>query len=341
MLRVLVVADDLTGALDSAVAFAKRGISTRVVGDLTELASTMGTAQVIAVSTGSRESSVDAARNKLHRILPIIQAFDGIVFKKIDSRMKGHVTAELAELRTVLSQPILACPAVPRLDRCVVGGTVIGAGIDIPIPIAKALGCAAIIPDAPSQAILNQAVPNDLRSYVYVGAAGLAEAVAARLAPLPICAKPMGLITPLLIAIGSRDPVTLAQIAALDLSPVLAPNGQVPPLALSDLCLVQLSPGQTPCPPDQAAAAFAHGIAREMQRHPYRALMACGGETANAILHRLGIGVLELETEILPGVPLARYPDRNMNIITKSGGFGERALLNQLVALFANAPETA
>jgi uncharacterized protein YgbK (DUF1537 family) len=53
-------------------------------------------------------------------------------------------------------------------------------------------------------------------------------------------------------------------------------------------------------------------------------LLACGGETADAVLGALGVGVLRLDGEILPGVPVSTMlvGGRPMQLVTKSGGFG-------------------
>jgi uncharacterized protein YgbK (DUF1537 family) len=55
-----------------------------------------------------------------------------------------------------------------------------------------------------------------------------------------------------------------------------------------------------------------------------RTLFACGGETADGILGELAAGVLMVEGELLPGVPVSRMVAgwREMRLVTKSGGFG-------------------
>ena len=63
-------------------------------------------------------------------------------------------------------------------------------------------------------------------------------------------------------------------------------------------------------------------------------LLGCGGETADAILGALGVGVLEVEGEILPGVPVSRMvlDGRTVRLVTKSGGFGDADALVAVVA---------
>ncbi|WP_299841779.1 four-carbon acid sugar kinase family protein [uncultured Paracoccus sp.] len=333
--RVLIIADDLTGALDSGSAFAMRGHATRVLLDAAGLPAALADPdlQVIAIATGTREVPVAEAAQTVHRIAETAAGFDGILFKKIDSRMKGHIAAELAALRGVFPLPVLAVPAIPRLGRLVVDGCVTGAGVETRIPIAPRLGIAARIPDTTSDAQIDAVLPGALDQAIHAGAAGLAEALARALPP-GHATGPIDLPLPLLMAIGSRDPVTLAQIAALETAPITAPNGAVPTLPVADLSLVQMTAGVEPVSPAEAAENFATGIARELRRNPPRSLFACGGETAHAILRQLGTTTLDLLGEILPGIPVARTIDGKRTVITKSGGFGGPDALRQLTGKF-------
>lgn len=336
--RVLIIADDLTGALDSGSAFAMRGHATRVLLDADDLPAALADqgAQVIAIATGTREIPADQAAAVVSRIAGMAAGFDGILFKKIDSRLKGHIAAELAALRGVFPLPVLAAPAIPRLGRFVVGGQVTGAGVAAPIGVAPTLGTTARIPDTASDADLDADLPADLRQILHVGAAGLAEALA-RALPAGDRARAFDLSLPLFMAIGSRDPVTLAQIAALDTPAIAAPNGNVPRLRPAALTIVQMTPGPLALTAPEAAHQFATGIAREIKRDPPRTLFACGGETAFAMLRALGITSLDLLGEVLPGIPVARTADGNLTVLTKSGGFGEPAALRQLTGKFVKS----
>jgi uncharacterized protein YgbK (DUF1537 family) len=55
------------------------------------------------------------------------------------------------------------------------------------------------------------------------------------------------------------------------------------------------------------------------------------------ILESLGIGVLELIGEALPGLPLAMA--NGLTFVTKSGGFGDEDTLNRLLATFTAQEE--
>lgn len=336
--RVLIIADDLTGALDSGSAFAMRGHRVRVLLASADLRATLADpmVQVIAIATGTREVPADQAAQAVGRIAEMAAGFDGILFKKIDSRMKGNIAAELAALRQAFPLPVLAAPAIPRLGRFVVDGSVIGAGVPRPIPIAAALGVESAIPDTSSDAQMDAALPAILRNMLHAGAAGLAEALARALPPGDH-PRNIDLPLPALMAIGSRDPVTLAQIAALKIAPLPAPNGIVPVLPPLPLTIVQMTAGTETLPPQRAADQFASGIAREFRQHPPRTLFACGGETAFAILRHLGLTTLDLLGEILPGIPVGRTSDGQLTVVTKSGGFGGPAALRQLTGKFVKS----
>lgn len=330
--RLTLIADDLTGALDSACAFAARGLSTRVTLTSKALAAALEdpALAVLAHVTATRDGPEDAAAAALSAVAARIAGRPGLLFKKIDSRLKGHVAVELAALRRSDARPVLAAPAVPALGRVVRGGCVCGAGVAVPLPVAPVLGCAATIPDTETADEITAALPADLSGTLFVGAAGLAAALARRLAPSGRAARPW-VPSPMLMAVGSRDPITLAQIAAVQDLALVAPNGAVPRLDRVDR-LVQLVPGPDALLAPEAAPRLAAGIARELHRLRAPALFACGGETAHAILRALGVAVLDVAGEVLPGVPVARCPHSGLVVVTKSGGFGGPDLLHRLRA---------
>ena len=76
-------------------------------------------------------------------------------------------------------------------------------------------------------------------------------------------------------------------------------------------------------------------------RDSVNTLIACGGETAAAILTQLGVDQAEVLGLALPGVAVvqAALPGlRNLMVVTKSGGFGAADTLAQLVDLVDTRP---
>ena len=100
--------------------------------------------------------------------------------------------------------------------------------------------------------------------------------------------------------------------------------------------LVRLVPAEgQPFNPRAAGARFADGIAQLVKGDAFETLLCCGGETADAILGALGKGVLIMEGEVLPGVPVSSIllGERRLQLVTKSCGFGdENALVSVIEA---------
>lgn len=340
MIKLFLIADDLTGALDSAAVFAARGAQVRVARSVADFPDALESgAEVIAVATGTRDDTRDTARRRMAELRVLLAGHDGLLFKKVDSRLKGHIRDELEVLFRGRSRALVATPAIPALGRYCESGHVTGVGVDTPIPVAERLGWAAAIIDARSDAEIDAALPGDLATRDYVGAAGLAAALARRLWPGEGARlAPPSQPAPTLLAIGSRDPITLAQIAELSGVPILpAPNGEVPALATAPVQVVLMTPGESTLDPAEAGRRFAQGIAAALRERPVATLFACGGESANAILGALGIGQLHLIGEQLPGVPRAQahYEGKAIEIVTKSGGFGTPDTIVKLVKSIA------
>lgn len=346
-MRALIVADDLTGALDSAVMLAARGLRTLVARRPADVAAALARRpEVLAVSTATREGAAAAARQAVAAAADAVGTMPEIVFKKIDSRLKGHVAAEVAALaaRAGLARA-MAAPGVPAQGRRVAGGMLVGTGVAAPIDVAAALagsGLAVAAPDTDGDADFDAALAAALAGppTLLAGAAGLAAALGRRLAPgaVPPPAAP-GLAGPILLAVGSHDPITLAQVGRAAAHPGIvvaeAPGGVVPELpAGAPAALLRLTAGEGVFDPAAAGARFAAGVAGRVREGRFRALLGCGGETADAILGALGVGVVEVLGEVLPGVPVSAMvvAGREMRLVTKSGGFGGEDALLRVVA---------
>ena len=341
MPEILVVADDLTGALDSAVAFAGGGgvRVARRVEDVTR--ALIADPRVLAVSTGSREGSAAAAQDRIAALAEMLDlAKIPVVMKKVDSRLKGHVGAETTLLARLSARDrVLAAPAIPDMGRVQRKGQLTGAGIDGAIDIAARLAGASV-PDIATDADLDAAVEGGGADTLWTGARGLAFALARSLS-IPAAAPP-ALPGPMLFAVGSRDPITVAQVARLrERTAILdAPDGEVPQ-ADAQVRAIVMTEGGGRRPGAEAGAAFADGIARALDRIRPMTLLASGGETADAVLDRLGIGCLDVVAEIAPGLPVctARTAWGEMRIATKSGGFGPPDLLARIAAMTETSPD--
>ena len=125
--RVLIVADDLTGAMDSAGPFAAFGIESWVVAVPMRCdPASLKSARVVSVNTDTRHLSADLAAARVREVARHLGAggFD-IVVKKIDSTLRGNVVAEtLALLDTSGRRQAVVAPAFPGQGRTVRGGIV-------------------------------------------------------------------------------------------------------------------------------------------------------------------------------------------------------------------------
>jgi uncharacterized protein YgbK (DUF1537 family) len=348
-MRVLIIADDLTGALDSAAALTRAGLRCVVARRTADVPAALeALPDVLSVSTASREGSASAARAAVSAALDAIGALPAFVVKKVDSRLKGHVAEEIAVLagRGGYGRALIA-PAIPAQGRVVAGGRLSGAGVASPIDVASVTapsGVELVVPDTISDADFDGALADDAvgPSTLLVGAAGLTAALARRLSPEGCAAPAPRLQAPVLLAIGSRDPITLAQVDRLAASGRVVVKAAVDgacPARMGGDGVVRLVGGEGGVfEPRAAGARFADGIAQLVREGGVGTLLCCGGETADAILGVLGQGVLSIDGEFLPGMPVSGIVvgGRHMQLVTKSGGFGgEDALLAVVAAVQA------
>jgi uncharacterized protein YgbK (DUF1537 family) len=300
---------------------------------------------VLAVSTASREGTTDAATHSVAKVFDAIGDRSMLVFKKVDSRLKGHCAAELGMVaaRTGINRAVIA-PAIPAQGRIIQNGFLSGAGVASPVAAAAMFAGAGVtveVPETATDADLDHVVATSMSGgpVLLVGAAGLAAALARHLRPGARTAPIDKLPTPLLLAIGSRDPITLAQLDALRTAGVeelLVPDGRadVPTGDIRrDALVLRLVPGSGPFDPHRANALFAASVSEFARSVDVGTLLACGGETADAILGSLSVGVLEVEGEALPGVAVSTMVvgDRKTRLVTKSGGFGAPDALVRIV----------
>jgi uncharacterized protein YgbK (DUF1537 family) len=341
--QIAVVADDLTGALDAVAPFANAGLSVLVATAPAHLALALS-AQVIGVSTNSREISALEAGQRMAEVAQMLRGIP-VVIKKIDSRLKGHVAAELQALAQArgLSRALI-CPAIPDMGRLQKGGMLTGFGIATPLDIQQAVGAlpgiAPELPDAETDAEIDSLLRAwNRETTLLVGARGLTAALARRMAPGAPAPDLLPLPRPIAMAIGSRDAITLAQVAALveqasEAKLMLAPNGCAAQTPHGPLDLLQLTLGTATIPSPQATTAFARTFATQFATNR-ATLVLTGGETAAAVLDQMGIGLLDVLGEALPGLPLCRAsekPDAPL-ILCKSGGFGAPDCLIRLLSL--------
>jgi len=124
MARIAIIADDLTGASDTGVQFARKGLPTRVLFDAAALDKVPAGAEAVAIDTDSRAIAPSEARERSRMAAEYVRRA-GIehVFKKADSTLRGNLGPEIDGILAELDVDVaVAALAFPRLGRTTVGG---------------------------------------------------------------------------------------------------------------------------------------------------------------------------------------------------------------------------
>lgn len=124
-----IVADDLTGAADSGVQFARNGHRTTVFFRGEEVAP--DGPGVVVLDTDSRAETGEVARRRVTEAGRNIGRAR-VVFKKIDSTLRGNLAAEIdALMRATARSRAVVAPAFPSGGRTTVGGTQLVNGVPV------------------------------------------------------------------------------------------------------------------------------------------------------------------------------------------------------------------
>ena len=330
----LLIADDLTGACDAAGPFAARGLRTRV------FLTGSGAAEVQAYSTGTRDAPPAEICERIAALaacLPVRGA--RTLFKKIDSTLRGSGEVEIAAALEAFScDAAVITPAFPAMGRIVEAGVlrVLHDSDFPPVALAEWLRapCASIRPGAVAAAVasgarlisVDAACDGDLdriaaeilaldRRILWAGSAGLASALARAFPKRTDPVEPAFTPGPVLFAIGSDHPVTVAQQAAL-----LAARPSQPVLSVPR-GLIE---------PEQ--------VRRRIAEVRPAVLFLSGGDTAAFVCRALGVDAIDLHGEILTGIPRGTLCGGDLDglpVVTKSGGFGDARALIEVADYFA------
>lgn len=369
----IMVADDLSGACDAGIWFARNGLFTRV-----SLGSpTAELSDVIVLSTDSRRLSPQEAAERVRTVagsLPLTSA--GLVFKKIDSTMRGHIAAECDALMDLARAPFgVIVPAVPSQGRFVQDGmlTVRNLASSCRLDIRAVLSEQGIV--APTVSPARAGTVQDLAEsmlqaagtskYVlcdttneedltmaaegliavncrplWIGAAGLASQAASLLgveAEHAMSDRISAAVGPVVLCVGSNHEVTTAQLQR-----------------------VQQAYGGTTVKADRSAAGqirrAAEGASHlvlvvdtcstdllelrtlldEIRSCSPAAILLTGGDTAGMICKAAEAKGIVLEEEVVGGVPAGHVEGGvldGIRVATKSGGFGDVNCLVECVRL--------
>ena len=359
-MRVRLLADDRTGAIDTAVRFVPFAGPLSVRWDLAQALNSTGS---LAFDLGTRELT-DARSMKLATSATELLRGADLAYLKCDSLLRGSVAQEIvACLRSRHFDHCVIAPAFPAQRRITRNGRQWAAahGIDewqlVGPDLAAQLGefgfsvhkCrpgesappGVSLWDAETIQALRQIVTEGRRlpgQVLWCGTAGLAEAIAG--------AEPLRVETislPLLALVGTDHPVTLRQLTEVesyrvvfdpeDAAGITAIEGH---LGRKGAAVVTVG---MPAVPDRhlAASRIGESLATLLAELPQPgSLFVTGGETLSHVCAALGAEALEVQGEIEPGIPVSVLKGgkwQGVRVISKSVAFGNEGLIQRLIYL--------
>ena len=321
-------------------------------------------AEVVAVDTQSRAAAPAAAYAAVHQTVERLEeAGATIVYKKIDSTLRGPLGAELDAALDACGLPLaVVCPAFPAQGRTLIDGVLLVDGV----PVAQ--GAAGHDPITPVQeSHLPTLLARQTRRPIYAMRPcrdDESDVLAAQWRAL----LPEGGIA----VVDAGDDLDLAQIAqaaqVMEQPPLLVGSaglarfvaeglaggqqrhvlvlcGSIHPQARAQVAALRAQPpGEavtvltTPADrtPDaaQPAQVLAQAAADWLADHPAAGVVVTGGDTLDALLAALDAVGLDLEGPLAPGIALGRIaggPWAGLRVVSKAGGFGAADALVQAV----------
>jgi uncharacterized protein YgbK (DUF1537 family) len=354
MTIVRLLADDLTGALDTAAEFVPLTGALPVFwpdGGRLELVGSLG------LDSATRERDPQKAAAEVGRLVQSLEAAD-IAFKKVDRLLRGPTLAEIAAcMRGGLWRCCVLAPAFPYQGRVTRAGqqyradsgewTPVGEDLvtglqALGVPAQRGLEDTDLQPgitvfDAETDEDLQRIVATArrcLERILWAGAGGLAQAIAAG-HPHP-AATPLP--RPILGLFGSDQPATAGQLVACAPHWLHIESDAFEPvprrLEEAGLALVSFrlpSNISRTLAAERIAAAIAGLIDRV---EPPGTVVVAGGETLRSLCSTAGAGSLLVQGRLVPGVPRSVMRDGRWNgvtVVSKSGAFGHTSLLRELI----------
>jgi uncharacterized protein YgbK (DUF1537 family) len=365
--NTLIVADDLSGAADCAIAFRTRG---EVVIGFGEMGIQTNT---LAIDADTRRRKAGEAAEIVASLFCAHRRPGTLFFKKIDSTLRGHIGVEVAAARDALADfnpLVVVSPAFPATGRTMIGGrlfvhgvplekTEFGAelsdggdlikqlkraGLDVAHLDLRSLrdgvlpNSSVLLCDAETSTDLRHLVPivrRSGRTVLWVGSGGLARVLAGNASgDADVIPKVMGQI---LFLVGSQNEIShiqarrlsnFANITQLSVQSLLTERAFVPDIAGDQVIMMEREAHRDSRALVQAFAKVGVEAARKAD-----AIFLTGGETARAVLDGLGVHALRLFGEIEPGLIVSSAEGGEIagrTIITKAGAFGTPQALRRV-----------
>ena len=137
MTKLAVIADDLTGAADAALPFARDGGAASVTTNAIELGRLLAQDTVVGVDLGTRRAASPLAYVAMFAACQEALRAGAIPYKKVDSQLRGKPGLEVGAALDAWPEAIaIVAPTLPQMGRVVRDGRLQGPGL-APIEMAE------------------------------------------------------------------------------------------------------------------------------------------------------------------------------------------------------------
>ena len=406
MTKLLVIADDFTGALDTGIQFAREGTKTCVAIGAGGVLASRADYPVIVIDSETRHLPHGEAYETVCRLVNEARAAGvGYIYKKTDSALRGCIGAELsAALDAWPDAPELAfVPAFPKVRRTTKGGTQYIDGVPvsesafgrdpfepvrhsyIPDIIAEQsevevrLASEAASPYGRQITVYDASTEEDLAEVaarlkakgctLAAGCAGLAAHLGVFIELPKGKARSPRKTKGMFVVCGSLNPISEAQILhaeaagfkRISLTPeqklredyLTSENGREWLASLKEACLSDspvivdgfgcVEDGASSMPEERdKVEELRQRVARRLGEIMYawfgfgldHTLVTIGGDTLAGFMKKAGCSELTPVCELSDGVVCSTLAlgGREVQIVSKSGGFGYDAVLNDIAS---------
>lgn len=347
-----IIADDLTGCADAGQHFYEKGLRCVIAIHSNTLRRAHPSCDCLIINTESRFMSKSAAYETVYNAALFFRKLGcGLLFKKIDSTLRGNIGAESDALIDAFGLRTLPlCAAYPEAGRTTAGGTQYVRGMpvhmsefgsDILNPVRE-----SHIPDLLLKTschskrirVIDGTSAQDITAFargyvsghrdslqVLCGSAGLARALAGAWAEegyygIRKRTRCLHIKGPVLVVQGSLNPVSQKQFRVARKSKK----------ASVYYCATPIRRGN----PGKVSGIIAGQCARMAKKYSARKLVLSGGHTAYRCLRHLRTGYLFIEGSIARGVVLCSSANPLIQCILKPGGFGANRTILRCISFF-------
>lgn len=416
MVKLLIIADDFTGALDTGIQFKEKGtlIYWLADGRICNFDILDEGIRVLIIDAETRHMTAEEAHKRVYQIVKsAVKSGVPCIYKKTDSGLRGNIGSELfATLAASGRKRLNFIPAYPLfgrttingihyIDGCPVAQSVFGDDLYEPVrfsSVQKIIASQSAVQthlmgtrtdgELPEGILIYDAVTDEDISqiarglqgrdelHVLAGCAGFASVLSQLLGLQEDVSSLPAIESNLLFICGSINPITIQQMDEAEAHGAVrirltleqkmetawldTPEGdrtleqwrqqiEGAPYAILESTssleeeTIQQYADRTDISKEEIRVRIAGSIGQILKRlidkGLRRTMMVAGGDTLISFLEKMDINELSLLYEVFPGVVLSQiqYKGETLNLISKSGGFGGRSLLIDLVEMIRSS----